>query len=175
MGLISVTLNNRSFQQSIMIKSWMVIGGVALLLAVLGGSILPPKGVQWFNRLRRPQWLTFEKLIPVIWTFVLTCGVWSAVQVWEQDPGSAKTWTLMAGYILLEIAILAYSPALMVGRSLKLGTIVGAVGFAIGLILALAVFNVTPVATWFLLPFLIWSPIGTYTTWAMLKLNPTAA
>lgn len=158
-----------------MIRSWMVIGGVALLLAILGSSILPPKGVQWFKRLRRPQWLTFEKLIPLIWTFVLTCGVWSAVQVWEQDPGSSKTWTLMAGYLLLELAILAYSPALLVGRSLKLGIVVGAVGFVIGLILAITVLNVTSSAALLLLPFLLWSPIGTYTTWAMLKLNPTEA
>ena len=158
-----------------MIRSWMVIGGVALLLAILGSSILPPKGVQWFKRLRRPQWLTFEKLIPLIWTFVLTCGVWSAVQVWEQDPGSSKTWTLMAGYLLLELAILAYSPALLVGRSLKLGIVVGAVGFVIGLILAITVLNVTSSAALLLLPLLLWSPIGTYTTWAMLKLNPTEA
>jgi len=158
-----------------MIKSWMVIGGIALLLAILGSSILHPKGVQWFNRLRRPQWLTFEKLIPLIWTFVLTCGVWSAVQVWEQDPGSTKTWTLMAGYLLLELAILAYSPALLIGRSLKLGTIVGAVGFVIGLILAIAVLNVTDSAALLLLPFLLWSPIGTDTTWVMLQLNPTEA
>lgn len=158
-----------------MIKSWMVIGGIALVLAIIGGSIVPPKGVQWFRRLRRPQWLTFEKLIPLIWTFVLTCGVWSAVQVWEQDPGSTKTWILMAGYVLLELAILAYNPAMLVGRSLKLGTIVGATGFAIGLILTLAVLGVSGSAALLLLPFLIWSPIGTYTTWAMLKLNPTEA
>lgn len=158
-----------------MIKSWMVIGGVALVLAIIGGSIVPPKGVQWFRRLRRPQWLTFEKLIPLIWTFVLTCGVWSAVQVWEQDPGSTKTWILMAGYVLLELAILAYNPAMLVGRSLKLGTIVGATGFVIGIILTLAVLGVSGSAALLLLPFLIWSPIGTYTTWAMLKLNPTEA
>jgi tryptophan-rich sensory protein len=158
-----------------MIKSWMVIGGVALLLAILGGGIVPPKGVQWFKRLRRPQWLTFEKAIPLIWTIVLICGVWSAVQVWEHDPGSQTTWWLMAGYLLLELAILAYNPAMLIGRSLRLGTIVGAVGFVIGLILALLVWNVSNTATLLLLPFLLWSPIGTYTTWAMLKLNPSEA
>jgi translocator protein len=158
-----------------MLKPWMVIGGIALLLAVLGGSIVPPKGVQWFNRLRRPQWLTFEKLIPVIWIFVLSCGVWSALQVWEQDPGSRYTWMLMVGYVLLELAILAYNPAMLVARSLKAGSIVGAVGFGIGLILAIVVAQISSGAALLLLPFLIWSPIGTYTTWAMLKLNPTEA
>lgn len=158
-----------------MIRSWMVIGGIALLLAIVGGSIVPPRGVQWFKRLRRPQWLTFEKIIPLIWTVVFICGVWSAVLVWEQDPGSPKTWTLMVGYGLLELAILAYNPAMLVGRSLKLGTIVGATGVVIGIILALAVWGVSPWATLLLLPFLLWSPIGTYTTWEMLKLNPTEA
>ncbi len=158
-----------------MVKSWMVIGGVALLLALIGGSIVPPKGVQWFKRLQRPRWLTFEKLIPVIWTFVLTCGVWSAVQVWERDPGSSRTWMLMAGYVLLELAILAYNPTMLLGRSLKAGTLVGAIGFVIGLVLALVVAPISGTAALFLVPFLLWSPIGTYTTWAMLKLNPTEA
>lgn len=158
-----------------MIKSWMVIGGIALLLAIIGGSIVPPKGVQWFRRLRRPQWLTFEKIIPLIWTVVFVCGAWSAILTWERDPGSSKTWALMAGYALLELSILAYNPAMLVGRSLKLGTIVGAVGFVIGLVLTLAVLSVSTTAALLLLPFLIWSPIGTYTTWAMLKLNPSEA
>ncbi len=156
-----------------MIKSWMVIGGIALLLAVIGGSIVPPKGVQWFRRLRRPNWLTFEKIIPLIWIFVLTCGVWSATLVWNHAPGTSTTWLFMAGYILLELAILAYNPAILVGRNLRLGTIVGLIGFVIGLVLTLAVFNVSGQAALLLLPFLIWSPIGTYTTWAMEKLNPT--
>lgn len=155
-----------------MIKPWMVIGGIALLLAILGGGIVPPKGVQWFRRLRRPQWLTFEKLIPFIWTLVLTCGVWSATLVWEQAPNTSETWGLMIGYILLELAILAYNPAMLVARDLRLGTIVGGVGFAIGVILTLLVANRSAGAAWLLVPFLIWSPIGTYTTWAMLKLNP---
>lgn len=158
-----------------MIKSWMVIGGVALLLAIIGGSIVSPKGVQWFKRLRRPQWLTFEKVIPLIWTVVFVCGAWSAILVWEKDPGTPKTWTLMAGYVLLELAILAYNPVMLLGRSLKLGTIVGAVGFVIGILQTLAVLSVSGTAALLLLPFLLWSPIGTYTTWAMLKLNPTEA
>ncbi|NJO78954.1 MAG: TspO protein [Cyanobacteria bacterium RM1_2_2] len=158
-----------------MIKSWMVIGGVALLVAILGGGIVPPNGVKWFKRLQRPRWLTFEKLIPLVWTIVFVCGTWSAILVWNQDPGTSRTWGFMAGYLLLELSILAYNPAMLFARSLKLGTIVGAVGFVVGLILALAVWSVSSNAALLLLPMLLWSPIGTYTTWAMLKLNPTEA
>ena len=37
-----------------MIRSWMVIGGVTLLVA-LGANIITPKDVKWFKRLRRPS------------------------------------------------------------------------------------------------------------------------
>jgi benzodiazapine receptor len=152
-----------------MIRSWMVIGGVTLLVA-LAANILRPKDVKWFFRLRRPRWLTFEKLIPVIWTVVFICGAWSAYIIWEQT----QSWGLMAFYLLLEVVIVAYSPAMLWSRSLKLGTLVGGIGSVLGLILAIVVLPISGWAAALLLPYLIWSPIGTYTTWEMYKLNRDA-
>lgn len=152
-----------------MIKSWMVIGGVTLLVA-LGANILRPKDVKWFLRLRRPRWLTFEKLIPLIWTIVFVCGAWSAYIVWEQT----QSWALMAFYLLLEVVTVAYSPGLLWSRSMKLGTVIGGTGFILSIILALTVLRISGWASALLLPYLLWSPIGTYTTWEMYKLNPDA-
>lgn len=155
-----------------MLQPWMIIGGITLLLGILGGGLVRPSGIKWFKRLQRPRWLTFEPLIPVIWTFVFTCGAISAIQVWEQDPGSSKTWFLMGFYVLVELVTLAYSPATLFLKNLKVGTIVGAVGFVLALILAITVFPISRSATLLLLPYLLWSPIGTYTTWEMMRLNP---
>ncbi len=157
-----------------MIKSWMVIGGVAFLVAA-GSSILRPKDVKWFARLQRPRWLTFEALIPIIWTVVLICGAWSAYIVWERDPGSSKTWMLMGAYLLLELAIVLYSPVTLWLRSLNAGTIVGGIGVIIGVVITLVVWQVSGWAALLLVPYLLWSPIGTYTTWEMAKLNPESA
>ena len=157
-----------------MIKSWMVIGAVTFLVA-LASNILRPKDVKWFARLRRPRWLTFEPLIPLIWIVILIAGAWSAYIVWERDPGSNKTWLLMITYLLLELAIVLYSPVTLWLRSLKAGTLVGGVGVIIGLILTLAVWQVSGWAALLLVPYLLWSPIGTYTTWIMGKLNPESA
>ncbi len=154
-----------------MIKSWMVIGGVAFLVA-LGANVFTPSDTKWFNRLQRPRWLTFEKLIPLIWTVVFICGAWSAYVVWEKNPGNGSTWFLMAMYLLLEIVTIAYTPVMFRLRSLKVGTIVGGVGFVISLLLALGVLGVSGTAALLLLPYLLWSPIGTYTTWEMGRLNP---
>ncbi|MUG99241.1 TspO protein [Scytonema sp. UIC 10036] len=157
-----------------MIKSWMVIGGVAFLVA-LASNIITPDDVKWFKRLQRPRWLTFEAAIPVIWTVVFICGAWSAYIVWENNPGTTKTWLLMVLYLLLEIVTVAYNPVMLRLRSLKAGTIVGGTGFIVGIILALAVLSVSGWAALLIVPYLLWSPIGTYTTWKMIQLNPKDA
>ncbi|BAY17400.1 TspO and MBR like protein [Nostoc sp. HK-01] len=157
-----------------MIKSWMIIGGVAILVA-LGANLIQPRDRQWFKRLQRPRWLTFEAAIPIIWSVIFICGAWSAYIVWETNPGSRATWLLMSLYLILEIAIIAYTPVMFWLRSLQAGTIIGGAGFIIGIILTLAVLPVSGWAALLLVPFLLWSPIGTYTTWEMINLNPQDA
>ncbi|MBD2776824.1 TspO/MBR family protein [Iningainema tapete] len=157
-----------------MIKSWMVIGGVAFVVA-LGANIITPSDRQWFKRLQRPRWLVFEPAIPLIWTTIFICGAWSAYIVWEKNPGNSTTWFLMGLYLLLEIVTIAYTPVMFRLRSLKIGTIIGGAGFIIGVILTLAVLRISGWAALLLVPYLLWSPIGTYTTWEMVRLNPADA
>jgi translocator protein len=153
-----------------MLKSWMVIGGVALLIA-LAGNILRPKDIKWFARLQRPKWLKIEPLIPVIWIVILICGAWSAYIVWEKDPGTPQTWWLMTFYGLVEVAIIAFSPVTLWLQNMKAGAIVGGIGFILGLILTITVFPISGVAALLLVPYLLWSPIGTYVAWVMHQLN----
>jgi tryptophan-rich sensory protein len=153
-----------------MIPSWLVIGAVTFVVA-LGSAILRPRDVKWFRQLRRPRWLTFEALIPLIWTVVFVCGAWSAYIVWESDPGSAPTWRLMGLYLLVEVLIVAYSPLILWSRNLKVGTWIGSLGFIVGLVLTLLVWPISGWAALLLVPYLLWSPIGTYTTWVMDQIN----
>lgn len=157
-----------------MIKSWMVIAVVVCLVAS-GANLTTPEGIRWFARLRRPQWLTFEWAIPFIWSFIFICGAWSAYLVWETDPGTTNRWLVMGFYLLVEIAIIAYTPVMCRLRSLKVGTIIGATGTLLGALLAVTVWPVSSSAALLLLPYLIWSPIGTYATWEMMHLNPIDA
>ncbi len=158
-----------------MIKSWMVIGGVALLIAFGGNQFLQSDDIRWFNRLRRPSWLGFERLIPVIWTVVFIGVAWSAIIVWEEEPGTLETGLLMGLYALLEVVTIAYTPVMCKLKSLRAGTIVGGTGVLLSLMLALSVLPVSNWAAILLLPYIVWSPIGTYVTWKMAHLNPADA
>jgi len=154
-------------------SSW-VIGGVTFLVA-LGSALLRPRDLKWGKRLERPKWLFFEPAIPFIWTIVFFSGAASAVIIWEQEPGSLKTWLLMGWYLVLEIVTVAYIPATLRFRSLTVGTVLGATGLILGIILALTVLQMSQSAALLLLPYIIWTPIGTYTTREMIDLNPDAA
>ena len=156
-----------------MIPAWLIIAVVALLVGIALNR-LAPTDIRWFNRQRRPSWLTFEWAIPWIWITIFICAAWSAYGVWQTEPGTAKTWAIMAGYLILEILILAYTPVMTRLRSLHIGTIVGAIGFFWGIFLIIFVFPVNKSSGLLLLPYLLWSPIGTYVTWVMSKLNPTS-
>ena len=149
-----------------MLKSWLVIGIVGLVIALLA-NVIRPKDIKWFKRLQRPSWLTFEKLIPVIWTVVFVCGGWSAYIVWERT----QSWGWMVAYIVLELVTVAFTPVLLWSHNLKLATFIGGSGFVIGLLLTLGVLQVSGWAAALLIPYLLWSPIGTATTWQMNKLN----
>ncbi len=147
-------------------KSWLVIGIVTVAIAFLS-NIIRPKDIKWFKRLQRPRWLTFEKLIPVIWITVFICGGWSAYIAWEQT----HSWTIMMGYVVLELVTVAFTPVLFWSHSLKAASVVGGTGFVICLLLALSVLKVSLWAAVLLVPYLLWSPIGTLTTWEMDRLN----
>jgi translocator protein len=154
-----------------MIPAWLVIALVAILVGV-GLNRLIRSNQRWFFRLRRPAWLTFEAAIPLIWTTIFIAAGWSCYAVWQTAPGDGQTWARMAGYVLLEIVTLAYTPVMCFFRKLRIGVAIGATGFVVALGLAIAVSSVSTTAAWLLVPYLLWSPIGTFVTWQMMTLNP---
>jgi tryptophan-rich sensory protein len=78
----------------------------------------------------------------------------------------------MGSYLLLEIITVSYIPLMLRWRSLKVGEIVGAVGVVLGVVLTIFVLPISRLAALLLIPYLVWSPVGTYTTEELIQLNP---
>ena len=81
----------------------------------------------------------------------------------------------MGFYVVVETAISLYTVVMCKTRSLKIGTIIGGTGFFLGAMLAVAVLPRSTLAFWLLVPYLLWSPVGTFVTWQMMHLNPIDA
>jgi tryptophan-rich sensory protein len=157
-----------------MFNPWLVIGGTTFLVS-LGSFLIRPRDIPWATHLDRPRWLFFEPAIPLIWTVVFATGAWSAVLVWQSQPGSARTWLLMGLYLALEVVTVAYIPVMLRLHSLAVGTLLGSLGAILGIGLLFTVWPISQQAALLLLPYVLWSPIGTYTTRRMIDLNPEAA
>ena len=157
-----------------MIPAWLVISVAAVLIGVALNQLIK-SDQRWFFRLRRPAWLTFEWAIPIIWTIIFIMAAWSAYAVWQAEPGSGRSIFLMVGYALLEIVTLSYTSVMCFFRRLRVGVILGATGFFVAIALTLLVLPVSWVGALLLVPYLLWSPIGTFVTWQMMAINPADA
>jgi len=140
-----------------------------LLVMVVVIALLSPgrDDFVWFNRLRRPSWLTFERLIPLIWLLIYACFYGSALLAWS----AGARWDRMAGYLLLLVLVQSYTWLICRTRSLRSGTLVGLAGWIVGVALAIAVAPQSSLAALLLIPYLLWSPVGTFVTWRMERLN----
>jgi tryptophan-rich sensory protein len=142
---------------------------VILLVMVAVGVLLNPSREQfaWFLRLRRPAWLTFEGLIPLIWIAIYACFYTSALLSWN----ASWSWGQMAGYLVLLLLVQSYTWLICRSRRLANGTAVGLAGWLWGVALAVLVQPHSAAAVLLLIPFLLWSPVGTLVTWQMQRLN----
>jgi len=142
---------------------------VLLLVLVAVAAALNPSrdDFSWFLRLRRPAWLSFERWIPLIWLLIYSCFYASALLLWNR----AQSWGLMAGYLVLVLLVQSYTWLICRTRRLANGTAVGLAGWLWGVTLAVAVGGLSQPAALLLLPYLLWSPVGTWVTWQMQRLN----
>ena len=77
----------------------------------------------------------------------------------------------MGGYLGLLVLVQSYT--WLVGRTRRLasGTVAGLAGWVWGVALAVLTAPVSQLAALLLIPFLLWSPVGTFVTWRMQRLN----
>jgi translocator protein len=147
----------------------MVAALLILLVMVAVGVLLNPgrEPFAWFIRLRRPAWLTFERLIPAIWLVIYACVYASALLTWN----ASWSWGLMLGYFGLLLLVQSYTWLICRTRRLANGTAVGFAGWVWGLALTVVVLPISALAALLLVPYLLWSPVGTFVTWQMQRLN----
>jgi len=140
---------------------------LVVMVAVVAGLNPNSAEFSWFLALRRPAWLRFERWIPLIWITIYACFYASALLAWR----SGNSLALQAGFLVLLVLVQSYTWLICRTRRLANGTRVGFAGWVWGVALALIVLESSRSAALLLLPYLLWSPVGTLVTWQMQRLN----
>jgi len=145
--------------------AWLVIAAwMVLVILVLTPS---RREFRWFLQLRRPAWLTFERWIPAIWLVIYCCFFGSALNAWTAS-GSGR---LLVAFLVLLVLVQSYTWLICRTRRLRYGTLVGLAGWLWGMVLAAVLLPISRPAALLLVPYLLWSPVGTFVTHRMERLN----
>ncbi|MFY8148495.1 MAG: TspO/MBR family protein [Prochlorococcaceae cyanobacterium] len=141
---------------------------ILLAMVAVAAAVNPSREqFAWFLRLRRPAWLRFEQLIPLIWITIYACFYASALLVWN----ASGSFLLLAAYLGLLLLVQSYTWLICTTRRLANGTAVGLAGWLWGMALTVVVLSHSQLAALLLVPYLLWSPVGTLVTWQMQRLN----
>ena len=141
---------------------------ILFVMIIVGGFLNPSKEeFAWFMKLKRPGWLNFERFIPLIWIFIYGCFYFSVLTAWY------KSWNLfiMILYVILLLLVQSYTFIMCKQRKIKTGTLIAFAGWLWGGVLLTQVIQISIISAFLLIPFLLWSPIGTFVTWQMQKIN----
>ena len=100
-----------------------MLAALIILLVMVGvGFVLNTSRRQfaWFLGLKRPAWLSFERLIPLIWIGIYACFYASALLGWT----ASSSWSLMLAYLVLLLLVQSYTWLICLTRQLRYGTAV---------------------------------------------------
>ena len=141
---------------------------ILIVMGVVTATLNPGREqFAWFMRLRRPAWLRFERFIPLIWISIYAC-FWAAALLSWHVRGS---WGLMLAYLGLLLLVQSYTLVICRTRRLAAGSWIGFAGWFWGMALTAVLARLVPLAALLLVPYLLWSPVGTLVTWPMQRLN----
>jgi tryptophan-rich sensory protein len=121
----------------------------------------------WYRSLRRPEWISRQPWVALVWPLITVCFYGSALAFWP----TAGSWGWLAAYALL--LVLLRSPLWLICRlhSLSSGLPLWLLSWTLTLVLALIVRPAAPLASALLLPVLLWTPVEAAIGLRMVGLN----
>ena len=148
----------------------LIVAGLGALALAGAGGLLTEIG-PWYRQLRKPSWQPPDWLFGPAWTLILGLAAWSAALAWTEAPTTGQRTLVAVLYGLNALFHLLWSPlffklkrpdwALMEVPLLWLSILAPMVLVA----------PFAPLATWLLLPYLLWVAFAAYLNLTIVRLN----
>ncbi len=149
----------------------------SIIIAAIGGLAFVATGLaadyssRWYLSLRKPQSVTFRRVLPFIWALAYTAATASAILTWHRArQGTARASILS---LLGVNALLSFLYGIIFTRRQDLqGAVVDSAAVAGTSIAVLAQqWSAVRPAAWLSLPYTLWVSCAAYLTWLVYKLN----
>jgi len=141
----------------------------AIILAI-GGGLLTTIG-EWYYKLNKPSWQPPDWLFGPAWTTIFGLSAWAFVRAYPAAEAAGEANFLIALYVFNGIANFVWSPIFFTLR--RPDWALWEVPFLWLSVLALTVFlrQWDELASWLIVPYLIWVSFATILNWKIVQLN----
>lgn len=152
-----------------MLTPLMVTGVVALVITAAGG-LLTEIG-PWYRQLRKPSWQPPDWLFGPAWTLILGLAAWSAAEAWVAAPSTGQRRLVVVLYGLNAFFHLLWSPLFFKLKRPDWALIEVPLLWLSILVPMIVVAPFAPLASWLLLPYLLWVTFAAYLNLTIVRLN----
>ncbi|KEF40808.1 MAG: hypothetical protein ER33_14900 [Cyanobium sp. CACIAM 14] len=148
-----------------LLPPWSVIL-IALLVVT---QIMNPseRDFVWYRTLKRPGWINMHLWFPAAWFLINITIYMSTLTCWSRTGD----WNWVAAYVVVLILLRSHPWGICRFRRLAIGLPLWLLSWLATLILALLVRPASPLASWLLVPALLWTPVEAIVTFQMIGLN----
>jgi tryptophan-rich sensory protein len=149
-----------------------IFTAAVITVLVLGAGGLMTSVGPWYRQLPKPTWTPPEWIFGPAWTLILGLAAWSGVLAWTAAPDAAARWIVIGLFAVNIVFHLLWSPLFFNLRRPDWALI--EVPFLWLSVLALVVYlsQISALASWLLVPYLLWVGFAAYLTFAIVRMNP---
>jgi tryptophan-rich sensory protein len=150
-------------------KPVLIAGGVALLIAVLGGTLTDTG--PWYQQLQKPPWQPPDWLFGPAWTLIFALATVSAIYAWRDAPTRAQREWVIALFALNGFFNVLWSTLFFALRRPD-WALFEVTLLWLSILLPIAVFwRFARPASYYLLPYLAWVSFAAFLNFTVVRLN----
>ena len=140
------------------------------LVLMVGGGLLTTIG-RWYHELKKPSWQPPDWLFGPAWTVILGLAAWAFVLSWPAATASGQQTFLIALFAVNGVCHFLWSPLFFTVKRPDWALI--EVPLLWLSVLALCVFlrQWSPLASWLIVPYLVWVSFASVLNWKIVQLN----
>lgn len=145
----------------------------AILWAVIlgaGGGLLTTIG-PWYRNLNKPSWQPPDWLFGPAWTLILGLAAWAAVLAWEGTSNDSDRMTIIILYAVNFVCHFLWSPLFFTARRPDWALIEVVFLWASVLALCVMLRPFSVLASWLIVPYLIWVSFAAILNLFIVRLN----
>ncbi|MGI4794393.1 MAG: TspO/MBR family protein [Janthinobacterium lividum] len=148
----------------------LIVAGVVALVVTGAGGLLTEIG-PWYRQLRKPSWQPPDWLFGPAWTLILALAAWSAADAWVSAPSAGQRMLVVVLYSFNALFHLLWSPLFFKFKRPDWALIEVPLLWLSVLAPMVVVAPFAPLASWLLLPYLLWVTFAAYLNLTIVRLN----